>query len=114
MALTISLGPKRKNRYFLISYGSKKIPVKVSEPAAAKALADPLNPRPENNLKETEMLFGSLSLTLEPDKATSEKTPFITRRQAIDLIQKQNPDHNYITILNIIEMKEKDFLQWNG
>lgn len=106
---------KRKNRYFLVAYGSKKVII-LAAPAAAKGSEpDPFeNKNQKINTNTGEMLFGSLSLTLEPDQKTNDQTPHIARGQAIELIQKQNPDHNYIAIMNIIEMKEKDFLQWNG
>lgn len=113
--MTITIGPKRKNRYFHICYGVKTVPVPAeAQPGTAPVTKTIPLMQPGKNSTGSEMTIASINLTVSPDPATKEKTPFISRGRVTQMIQENHPDVNYIVIMNITEMQEKDFLQWNS
>ena len=116
MKIKITFAPKRKSRYFFISYGFKIDPVAVIPTPGITAPPKPI-PLAGSEIKNghgPNMTFASLSVTLDPDEKTNDKVPFISRKQVAGLVQEQHPDLTHMAIINVQELSKNDFTDWNA
>jgi hypothetical protein len=116
MAFTFTIGRKRKSRYFIIFFGLKNVPVPPGEekPGASAPIKAVIPLQQKREANGSEMHYSWLSIKLDPDPQTTKATPHLGLKQALSIIEKNNPDYNFITLTNLKELSEKDFTDWQN